>query len=103
ALRESEERLARIYSSANDGIIVLNPRNGKVVEANPQAARLLGCQLRSLVNKQLSEFCENCEDHLVRFAQMELTGMTGFTEEMVFKTMDGVSVPVEVSTSPLYL
>jgi two-component system sensor histidine kinase/response regulator len=51
----SEERYRRLFESAKDGILILNAETGKIMDANPFIAELLGCSADELVGKFLWE------------------------------------------------
>lgn len=48
ALRQTESHYRCLFESANDGIIIINPANRRIVSANPQASALTGYSLPEL-------------------------------------------------------
>ncbi len=54
-LRISEERFRRLFESAKDGILILNPDTARIVDANPYIAELLGYSPAELIGKELWE------------------------------------------------
>jgi len=49
-----ENRYRRLFESARDGILLIDFANGRVVDANPQAATLLGTGRTQLIGQELS-------------------------------------------------
>jgi len=56
ALRESEERARRILMSVQVGIVLIDPENHTVLEANPTALRTIGVSGETLVGRPCHEF-----------------------------------------------
>jgi len=54
-LRQLETRYRLLFRSSTDAIVVIDPDTGKVVEANPSAARLLAGDARRLVGRTFPE------------------------------------------------
>jgi PAS domain S-box-containing protein len=55
AFRASEIRYRRLFETAHDGVLLVDPATGKIVEANPFMTRLLGYSRDQLVGKELFE------------------------------------------------
>ncbi len=55
AVRSSEIRFRRLFESARDGIILLDPDTQKVFDANPFALELLGLSVEKLVGKEIGQ------------------------------------------------
>jgi PAS domain S-box-containing protein len=55
AFRASEIRYRRIFETAHDGVLLLNPATRKIVDANPFMTKLLGYTRGQLVGKELFE------------------------------------------------
>jgi len=54
----SERRYRRLFESAHDPIIVLNGRNLRIIDANPEALGLLGIERHGTIGRQLTELVE---------------------------------------------
>jgi len=52
---ESEERYRRIFETANDGIVLLEKREGNIVHANPAAEKMLGYAKGEYIGKKLQD------------------------------------------------
>src|SRR5260221_1050229 len=55
AFRASEIRYRRLFETAHDGVLLLDPGTRKIVDANPFMTRLLGYTHGQLVGKELFE------------------------------------------------
>ena len=54
-LKASESRYRRLFETAQDGILILNARTGKIEDANPFLVDLIGYSQAELVGKSLWE------------------------------------------------
>jgi PAS domain S-box-containing protein len=54
-LGESEFRYRRIFETANDGIVLLEKKEGHIVHANPAAEKMLGYSEEEYVGKKLHD------------------------------------------------
>jgi two-component system CheB/CheR fusion protein len=52
-VRQSELRYRRLFESAQDGILMLDPKTRKITEANPYIVKLLGYSREQLIQKEL--------------------------------------------------
>jgi PAS domain S-box-containing protein len=55
AFRASEIRYRRLFETAHDGVLLVDPATRKIVDANPFMTKLLGYPHRQLVGKELFE------------------------------------------------
>ncbi len=53
---ESEERFRRLFETAKDGLLLLDKKTGRILEANPAITELLGYAGEELIGKELGEF-----------------------------------------------
>jgi PAS domain S-box-containing protein len=96
ALRESEERFARLAAAAFEGIAITE--KGVFVDGNDQLARMLGADLAELVGRSALEFVAVEDRDLV------LSRLTSGSEEPYShraRRWDGSIFPVEVRAKPL--
>ena len=54
-LTESEERYRRIFETANDGIVLLEKREGTITKVNPAAGKMLGYSEEECIGKKLQD------------------------------------------------
>jgi two-component system sensor kinase FixL len=98
ALRESRARLASIYESASDGILVMDLDADKIVDVNPGAAELLGYSRSELMQLRVSQIYPHSEA-LHEFARETRLRGRHATDALVCLTRSGAELPVEVSGS----
>ena len=72
AKNSSELRYRRLFESAQDGILILDFRSGKIVDANPFIIKLLGFSLEELAGKELWEIGFMVDKELAINAYQEL-------------------------------
>jgi PAS domain S-box-containing protein len=97
ALRASEVRYRRLFEAARDGILILDPENRKITDANPFMTDLLGYRHEELLGKELWEiglvkdekanravFRELQKSHFVRYEDLPLQSKTGAHHEVEF-------------------
>ncbi|MGE0439314.1 MAG: PAS domain S-box protein [Gemmatimonadales bacterium] len=100
ALRESEERFRRLVDQSPDAIVVFD-LTGRVRYANPAAARLTGAdRIDGHLGRSMNDFLapEYHPLQRTRIRQLLETGRPLPKVEMEIVRLDGVRVPVEVST-----
>lgn len=98
ALRESEERFRKIFEQSNDAILLLDPQDDRVVDANRRAASLLGYSHDALLSTAISTIHPEIEK-LGALAEQVFRDGQGWTDELACQTSDGRHVPTEVSAS----
>jgi PAS domain S-box-containing protein len=97
SLRTSEIRYRRLFESARDGILILDPKSRKITDANPFMSELLGYSNAELLGKELWEigllkdekanqlaFCELKKNHYIRYEDLPLQAKTGKHHEVEF-------------------
>ena len=103
-LRDSEEKLGSINTSAKDAII-LTDEGGKISSWNPAAETILGYKKEEAINKELiklivpKRFQEDYSRSLKEFVEIGFAPIIGKTFEMVAIRKDGTEFPTEISTS----
>ncbi len=105
-LRLSEEKLRAITDSANDAIIMIDPK-GSVSYWNPAAERILGYKSSEAMGKNLHQLIspqKYHEDQEKAFRKFTKTGQgaaIGSTMELSALRKDGVEIPIQLSLSAL--
>jgi PAS domain S-box-containing protein len=95
ALRISETRYRRLFEAARDGVLILDPRTRKILDANPFMEELLGYPREELIGKELFEiglhkdeqanqdaFRKLQENHYIRYEDLPLKTKTGERREI---------------------
>jgi two-component system CheB/CheR fusion protein len=99
-LEESEQRYRLLLNHANDAIIVSQLDSGRIVEANAQAARLLGVPVKALVGSGLDNlFPPGQAEQFLRSRMKE--GEVAETALLRQQESGSVPVPAEVSSSQI--
>lgn len=96
SLRQSEIRYRRLFETARDGILIVDPDTRKIVDANPFMSRLLGYSKRELLEKELWEigFIKDAEASRVAFKELEKTGFIRY-ENLPLESKKGKRRDVE--------
>ncbi len=97
SIRTSEIRYRRLFESARDGILMLDPVTRKITDANPFMSELLGYRHRELLGKELWEigllkdekasraaFRELQRKYFIRYENLPLQNKTGQHHEVEF-------------------
>ncbi|MEM9978469.1 MAG: PAS domain S-box protein, partial [Cyanobacteria bacterium P01_D01_bin.2] len=101
-LQKSEERLRRIFNASNDAIFVIDPSSDRILEANPQASRLLGYSREELLQSVRISTVHPQEMHqLLAFSKSVLAKGQGWTDQLTCLTKSGNRLPAEISASTL--
>ncbi|TLU51608.1 MAG: PAS domain S-box protein [Chlorobium sp.] len=72
ALKNNEAQYRSLFEAAQEGILILDYKSGKIVDANPYIAHLLGFSLDEIVGKELWEIGFILDKELARKAYLEL-------------------------------
>jgi len=94
-LKISEIRYRRLFETAHDGVLLLDPATRKIIDANPFMTELLGYPHNELVGKELFEigllkdkaasqemFAKLTRKHEVRYEDLPLKSQTGRSQEV---------------------
>ncbi|MCI0400729.1 MAG: EAL domain-containing protein [Gammaproteobacteria bacterium] len=101
ALRTSQERVARIYRFANDGILIIDPEKEQIIEVNPRAAAMLEYAPEELAGARVSVIFRQETDQFSRLAAEVNKDEQSYTRETTFRTKSGAVIPVEISASAI--
>lgn len=95
-LRDSELRYRRLFETAKDGILILDPATRKITDANPFIVKLLGFSRKQLIKKELWQIGLLKDEAANREAFRELK-RTGFIryEDLPLKSKSGAHHEVE--------
>jgi PAS domain S-box-containing protein len=96
ALSLSEIRYRRLFETAQDGILLVDPRTGKVFDSNPFLTKLLDYSHEELVGKELWEIglFRDVEASKTAFRTLTESGYIRY-EDLPLKTRDGRGIEVE--------
>jgi PAS domain S-box-containing protein len=96
ALRDSETRYRRLFETAQDGILIIDAKNGEIIDANPFVRDLLGYPLDELQGRELWEIglFGDVDASRAAFSKLQETGYIRY-EDLPLQTKDGVRREVE--------
>jgi two-component system cell cycle sensor histidine kinase/response regulator CckA len=96
ALIDSEARYRRLFEAAQDGILILNPKTGVIVDVNPFLIKLLGYPRSYFLGKALWEIGLFSDIEASRNAFQELKDKRHVRyEDLPLKSKDGQAINVE--------
>lgn len=96
AWRKSEVQYRRLFESARDGILILEERTGKIIDANPYMSELLGYTYAHFIGKELWEIglFKDIEANRAAFRQLQSDGYIRY-DHLALETRDKRRVDVE--------
>ncbi|HEU4391972.1 MAG TPA: PAS domain S-box protein [Blastocatellia bacterium] len=99
-LRTSEMRYRCLFQASLDGILIVDPKSGTIIDGNQVAAILLGCRGSALMGRELWELglFQNREIMLQYFRGLR-DGQTSRYEQAQVETGDGRQVELEFCSS----
>jgi PAS domain S-box-containing protein len=74
ALRKSEEKFRSLFESTNDGLMITDITTGKIISANPAAARMLGYNLNEIIGMLAPKLYQNPEERKSIIEELKKTG-----------------------------
>jgi len=95
-LADSEERYRRLFETANDGIVLLEKREGSIIHANPAFEKMFGYSVKEIAGKNLQDigiFLEN--DFQVIMHKLEDAGMIHF-DDVSIKTNFNKNIDTDI-------
>ena len=98
---DSEARFRSIFEHSNDAIFLMDPGSDAILDANPQAERMLGYSRKSLLQTPVSAIHPDEMPELTRFADSVLRDGHGWTNELTCTTRSGDSLPAEISAAAI--
>ncbi len=95
--RRSEVRYRRLFESARDGILILDERTGKIIDANPFMSELLGYEHAHFLGKELWEIglFKDIAANQAAFQELQAKGYIRY-DHLPLETRDNRKVEVEV-------
>ena len=100
ALRESEENYRQVFELAFEGILVLHAGRLTILDANPEACRLLGGPKAALIGKQIGEFDLPEEKYGLEVFLRHGNHTHDDVREIILRGLEGEEVDVEVLVKP---
>ena len=101
ALRKSDERFRSLFIKNNAVMLILDPENGDIIDANPAAADFYGYRLEKLKNMNINQINQLQDEKINGALRMAKTGAQYFI--FPHKLSDGTVRTVEIFTSTIPL
>ncbi len=97
AMRLSEIRYRRLFEAAHDGVLILDPRTRKIIDANPFMTALLSYTHQQMIGKELYEigFLADARASRDMFQNLKAVGQVRY-ESLPLRNQDGNVREVEV-------
>ncbi len=103
ALKASEKKYQSLFQSASDAILVADPENWCISEANPKAAQLLGIDTPTLLSLKITDLCTQGDMTFSALIRAFKEGKTSFQGQFYLLSKKGQSIPIELSAQELTL
>ncbi|HAT9680543.1 HD domain-containing phosphohydrolase [Legionella pneumophila] len=99
----SEDRYLRLFETAQDGILILDPL-GKVLDANPYFSSLSGYSVAELIGKYIWDlgFIKSIPDNKAKFKELRKKGYVRY-ENLPIKTKQGEEHSVEFISNSYFV
>ncbi|MDH5676426.1 MAG: sigma 54-interacting transcriptional regulator [Myxococcales bacterium] len=98
-LCRSEARFRKIFEHSNDGIFVIDPSVGRILDVNDKACRILGFSRAELLQTSMAELHPHEAPQLAAFAEGVMQAGSGFTDTLSCRTKGGRFIAAEISAS----
>jgi len=102
-LGQTRERFQRIFEQSHDAIMILDPRNGEIRNANSRSCELLGYEREELLSLSPEEIHPHEVGKFRQFVDSVYLNETGWTEELSCLTKTGTKIPMHLSASTIHL
>lgn len=95
-LRVSEVRYRKLFETAKDGIILIDPLTEKIIDVNPYLLEMIGYSLQEIIGKKLWEVgtFKNIDQAKKAFEELQEKKFVRF-EDLPMLTRDGREIAVE--------
>ena len=102
-VRDSEKRFRDIFSSVNDGIIIVDPDDGKIVDVNEKVMKMLGYKKNELIGMSVSNIHPDEIEQINSIVGEVLKGSPVLTDEFSCLRKDREYMPADMSFSRVTL
>jgi len=98
-----DQPFRKIFNASNDAILVIDPSADQILEANPQAEKLLGYSRAELLNSvSVSKIHPEEMPQLMAFTRNIIALGQGWTNQLSCLTKSGEKRPSEISATVVY-
>lgn len=100
SLHLSEMRYRRLFETAIDGILLIDASTYTIIDANPGAAQLLGCDKSTLVGTNIFSIEPFTRNHAMQAEFEKLPANQHMRYETHLETADGIHNEIEIIATP---
>lgn len=103
-LEQSEVRYRKLFETAQDGILLIDPGTEKIIDANPFLLKMIGYSLDETVGKKLWEIGTFSDIKATKeiFSELQSKGYARY-ESLPLKAKDGREIEVEFVSNSYYI
>ncbi len=96
-LADSEERYRRLFETANDGIVLLEKREGTITHANPAFEKMFGYNVNEILGKHLQDIgiCLEKSDFQIIMQKLRETGIINY-DDVRIKTNFNLNIDTDI-------
>jgi len=102
-MKETDDRLSKIFSRSNDAIFVVDPPRDEILDVNPRACDMLGYTREELLSIGISAVHPEEMPKFLSFANSVYLDQYGWTGELTCLTKTGQVLSTEISASTVEL
>ncbi|RMF97115.1 MAG: PAS domain S-box protein, partial [Candidatus Schekmanbacteria bacterium] len=99
SLKESEEKYRNLFENAYDGLIIINPSNGSIIDSNRSFNVLYGSQKEEITGLKLYDIIEEISEGEKSTLSSAIKNKSTYVCEMYLKTKKDEKKIVEISTA----
>ena len=103
SLEANAETFRKIFDHSNDAILIVDPEEDAILQANPRASKMLGFAKETLLATPVSAIHPEEMPKLAEFARSVFASGYGWTNELSCLTHAGTRLPAEISASVVEL
>lgn len=100
-LGQEELHFRKIFEHSNDAILIVDPAEERILDANPRASQMLGFDTMELLATPVSSVHAEDMPAFRHFAKAVLDSESGWTDELSWLTKSGDKLSVEISASTI--
>ena len=102
-LSEEREKYRTIFEGTSEAILIIDPENFEIVEANPAALELYQYTKKEILTKKITELSAEPEKTDATLKDMLGEGKTKKVPLRWYKTKEGIEIPLEITLSCIIL
>ena len=93
---DAHRSLDQLFEESRDAVFITDPREDRIVDANPAASRLLGYAHEEFMVTRISQIHPNELPRMRAFLEAAVRDGVNWTIEMTCRTKSGTFLPTEI-------